>query len=73
MTCPDCATAAKVEHHGFADGCKVCKARGIARIFLRKGRRGRELRKAAEWEGITEQDVERAWKADASNPEKGAA
>lgn len=72
MTCPDCATAAQVEHHGFADGCMSCRARGLARIFLRKGERGRKLRMACEQAEVTQRQVHDAWAADAMNKDRPA-
>lgn len=70
MTCPDCATAAQVEHHGYTAACKGCIARGLARIFLRKGESGRRLDRACEQAGVTKAEVRSAWASDAMNPEK---
>lgn len=69
MSCQDCATASQVEHHGYSAGCKGCIARGLARIFLRKGERGRKLRMATEQAGVTVDQVRAAWKVDAVNKE----
>lgn len=73
MSCTACTEAAAVESHTFHAGCKGCVARGLARIFLRRGERGRKLRMAAEQAGVTEQQVRQAWAADASNPERAPA
>ena len=69
MTCPDCTQAQQHEHHGFSAGCTGCKARGLARIFLGRGERGRKLRMAAEQAGVTVEQVHAAWRADAMNKE----
>lgn len=69
VECADCAQAAQVEHHGFTSGCRQCVARGLGRIFLRRGERGRKLRMACEQAGVTEQQVRQAWAADAMNQE----
>lgn len=70
MSCPDCAEAQAAEWHGFTNGCKACVARGLARVFLRRGERGRRLRMACSQLGVTEQQVRDAWKADAMNKER---
>jgi hypothetical protein len=70
LSCPACTEAAAVESHQFAAGCRGCVARGLARIFLRRGERGRKLRMACEQAGVTEQQVRQAWAADAANPER---
>ena len=70
MMCPDCATAAQVEHHGYTAGCKACEARGLARVFLRRGERGRRLRLACDQFGLQPSDVHAAWKEDAMNTEE---
>jgi hypothetical protein len=69
LTCPACTEAATTESHQFANGCKGCVARGLARIFLRKGERGRKLRMAAEQAGVTVDEVHHAWRRDRANPE----
>lgn len=69
MTCPACTEAAAVESHEFRAGCKGCVARGLARIFLGRGERGRKLRMAAEQAGVTVEQVHAAWRADAMNKE----
>lgn len=70
MTCPDCTQAQAAEWHGFTAGCKGCVARGLARIFLRGGERGRRFRMACEQAGVTEQQVRQAWSVDACNEER---
>lgn len=70
MTCPACAEAAAVESHLFAADCQGCVARGLARIFLRRGERGRKLRMACAQAGVTEQQVREAWAKDAMNEER---
>lgn len=65
MSCTDCTTAAQVEHHGFTNGCRQCVGRGLGRIFLAKGERGRRLRQACEQFDITVDEVRAAHQADA--------
>lgn len=72
MSCPDCTQAQAAEWYGFTAGCKGCVARGLARIFLRDGERGRRLRMACEQSGVTEQQVRHAWAVDACNQEREA-
>lgn len=72
MSCPDCTRAATEEWHGFSAGCKQCEARGIARIFLRKGERGRRMRLACDQFNLKPDDVHRAWRVDAMNTERPA-
>ena len=72
MTCPDCTQAQAAEWHGFTAGCTGCVARGLARIFLRRGERGRRFRMACEQAGVTEQQVRQAWAVDAANKERQA-
>lgn len=69
MSCADCTQAKAEEWHGFSAGCKGCAARGLARIFLRRGERGRRLRMAAEQAGVTVEQVREAWAKDAMNTE----
>lgn len=69
MTCNSCDTAAQREHWDFADGCDGCKARGLGRIFLAKGERGRRFRMACEQAGLTIEQVQRAHSADARHKE----
>ena len=72
MTCPDCTQAQAAEWHGFSASCKGCIARGLARIFLRRGERGRRLRMACEQAGVTVEQVRQAWAVDACNEERPA-
>lgn len=72
MSCTLCATAAQHVHWDFADNCDGCKARGLARIFLRKGESGRRLRMAAEQAEVTVDQVRAAWQADALQRETPA-
>lgn len=72
MTCPDCTRAQAEPWPGHSAGCKGCVARGLARIFLRRGERGRRLRMAAEQAGVTVEQVHAAWAKDAMNPEASA-
>jgi hypothetical protein len=69
VTCTACDTAAQRVHWLFEEHCHGCKARGLARIFLRKGERGRRLRMAAEQAEITVEQVRAAWQADALQKE----
>ncbi len=70
--CKDCTQAQAEEWHVYSAGCKGCIARGLARIFLRGGERGRRFRMACEHAGMTEQQVRDAWAVDAANPERQA-
>ena len=72
MTCEDCTQAQAEEWHGFRASCLGCVARGLARIFLRRGERGRKLRMACEQAGVTVEQVRKAWASDACNPERPA-
>jgi len=69
LNCLACTEAATIESHQFADGCAGCRARGLARIFLRRGERGRKLRMACEQVGVTVDQVHHAWRRDRVNPE----
>lgn len=68
--CDACLSAAVEESHEYRAGCKGCISRGLARIFLRRGERGRKLRMACEQAGVTEQQVREAWAVDAANPDR---
>lgn len=70
--CDDCLRAACEHWHGFAATCKGCQARGLGRIFLGKGERGRRLRMACEQFGLTLDEVKAAHAADALAQEQQA-
>lgn len=72
MSCEDCTRAAAEQWHGFTATCKGCQARGLGRIFLGKGERGRRLRMACEQFGLTVDEVRAAHGADAMAQEPQA-
>lgn len=75
MTCPNCATAAQVMHHGFTAGCAGCCARAAARSphyrrCLDKGVQDREYRRLLEQFKLTHEQVREAARVDRINEDR---
>lgn len=57
--CPDCARP-EPDWPGMSSGCRPCRARALARLFLAHGERGQRYRRACEQLGVTDDEV-RQW------------
>lgn len=74
MSCPDCAQAAQVMHHGFRAGCRGCCARAISRgINFHDSRKAGAQTRRYRWEleqfGVSHAEALAAFEADALNRE----